>query len=361
MSSLSEASAERAGARRTQDVRPQDFFPVPLGVMQPGTVAPVDLYIRFGQSQPFVLYKGQGAELREEVRERLLENGVDSLYLAKSDESAYHRYVEENISTIIRDDLVPREEASRMVYGCSSRVMEDVFREPRSGRNMRRAHSMVEATVQSILKDPECLWHMTAVASHDYYTYTHCVHVGMFMTAASRDMLGVDDPGMLRAIGLGGMLHDIGKSQIPESILNKPGRLTDEEFRAIKRHPTIGLSLLEHQPHLLAATVDIVRHHHERYNGGGYPRGLTGEGISDLARLSTIVDVYDALTTNRAYAEAREPYTALEMMLHEMEGHFDGPMLQAFVKFLGPREFREQMRQQWNEVMGQSTGVKITG
>ena len=310
----------------------EELFPIPLAVMQPGTLAPVNLYITYQHPAHFILYKRTRAALREETRLRLLAHGVDSLYVCTKDEHSYYDYVEQNIHAIIRDDLLPVETAAKLVYESSSRVMKQTFVDPRSGRNLKRAHSMVEATVQSILKDPDTLWHMTGMATHDYYTYTHCVHVCMFLVTAARDLLGISDPQMLKHVGLGGLFHDIGKSQIPEQILNKPGRLTDDEFRT----------------KLGRVALQIVRCHHEHFDGGGYPGGLAGEGIGRLSRLAAIIDVYDALTTKRSYAPARDPFHACELMLNQMSAEFDGPLLHAFIKFLGPRVMRLELRSRWD-------------
>ncbi len=169
---------------------------------------------------------------------------MGTLFLSKRDEATYRRYVEENLEAIVRDDLLPPEEASRLVYDSSSRVMSEVFEDPRSGNQLRRARRVVEATVLALMKDPAALWTMASVASHDYYTYTHCVNVGMFMGAAAQHILGVRTRHELNDISLGGLLHDIGKTRVPDAILNKPGKLTEEEFAVVKRHPTDGLSLV---------------------------------------------------------------------------------------------------------------------
>jgi len=326
----------------------EELFPIPLAVMQPGTLAPVNLYIIYQHPAHAILYKRTRAALKEETRVRLLAHGVDRLYVRKKDEHSYYDYVEQNIHAIIRDDLLPVETAAKLVYESSSRVMKQTFEDPRSGRNLKRAHSMVEATVESILKDPETLWHMTGMATHDYYTYTHCVHVCMFLVTAARDLLGISDPQMLKHIGLGGLFHDIGKSQIPEQILNKPGRLTDDEFRTIQEHPALGANLVKRDQKLGRTALQIVRCHHEHFDGGGYPGGLAGEGIGRLSRLAAIVDVYDALTTKRSYGPARDPFHACELMLNQMSAEFDGPLLRAFVKFLGPRVMRLELRSRWD-------------
>ncbi len=327
----------------------EEHFPIPLAAMQPGTVTPIDLYIHYGSPGQYVLYKSANTHLREEIRERLLAHGVSVLYLKSDDRELYYTYVEKNLTSIVRDELMPAEKASELIYETSSRVMEETFAEPRSGRNLRRAHNVVEATVLSILNDPESIWHMAGMAGHDYYTFTHSVHVCMFLTAGCRDLLGITDSKMLRQIALGGIFHDIGKSQIPEEILNKPGKLTPEEFEKVKRHPTLGLGLVKNDRKLVAASARIIRGHHERWNGTGYPQGLSGEGIADIVRLSTVIDVYDALTTKRSYADARSPVEALELMMEPMQGHFDGELLRSFVRFLGPRDMRTALRARWNE------------
>jgi putative nucleotidyltransferase with HDIG domain len=342
-------------------VQEQDLFPIPLAVMQPGTLAPVNLYIKFRRPPRIILYKRAYAPLREEIRERLMDRGVAELFLRKQDEKAYYDYVEQNLTAIVRDELLPPQQTSRLVYESSSRVMAETFEDPRSGRNMQRAHTMVEATVLSILKDPEALWHMTAIAAHDYYTYTHCVHVCMFLVSACRDLLGITDISMLRPIGLGGLFHDIGKSQIPPEILNKPGKLTNDEFELVKKHPVLGVELVKDDRRVPRSSAQIIRSHHEHFDGFGYPSGLSGEGIHKVSRLATIIDVYDALTTKRPYAPARDPYQALELMLNQMASHFDVPMLRAFVKFLGPKEFRMELRSQWDAAAARAvaSGTRI--
>ncbi len=327
---------------RTDVAQQGEFFAIHLAIMQPGTMAPVDLHFKDKATGRFVLYNSAQTPFDHETRERLLDHSVDVLYLHKEDQEAYDDYVEQHISAIIRDDLLPPEEAGELVYRSSSHVMQDVFEDPRSGKNLRRTQNMVEAMVLSIIKDPDALWHMTAMASHDYYTYTHCVNVSLFLVATSERLLGINDQKTLEQIGLGGMLHDIGKSQVPAEILAKPGKLTDEESEKIKEHPLLGLQITAAHMKLRPTSSRIVRSHHEHFNGAGYPDRLTGDAIPQVARLANIVDVYDALTTNRTYAAASKPYEALELMLTRMKEEFDFEMLSAFVRFLGPRDARSE-------------------
>ena len=320
-----------------------DFFPVPLATMQSGTMAPVDLYIRSTKPGPVTLYRSADTPVRDEVRERLLANGVSTLWLRAEDRDAFGAYIERNLAAIVSDDQMPVEDVSQVVYACSVRVMKDVFDNPRSGDSMLRIQAVVEGAVLALLKDLDALWHITSMASHDYYTYTHCISMCMFLLGACRDVLGITDRAQLVRIGLGGMLHDVGKSQVPKAILLKPGKLTQREFEKIKAHPLLGLRTVRQFNTVSLVTASIIRSHHERLDGSGYPDGLGANDLSQVVRLAAIADVYDALTTDRCYAPARKPAEALKMMLTQTGLQFDQPMLREFVRFLGPGGDREEL------------------
>lgn len=323
------------------DIRQGEFFPIHLAIMQPGTLAPVGLYLKAGTTEEFTLYKAAQTPLTQETRQRLLDRGAGVLYLRKRDERGYNEYVEQNLVAIIRDGLLPPREVCRTVYRSSSCVMQDVLADPRSGKNLQRVSTIARAVVLSIIKRPAALWDMTALASHDYATYRHSVHVAVFLVGASRELLAIKEQAILERIGEGGMLHDIGKSQIPLEILSKPGRLTPAEFEKVKEHPALGVELVERQRKVPATITAIIRSHHERIDGHGYPDGLTGDRIRPPARLAKIIDAYDAMTTNRPYAPARTSYETLRVM-KKMAGNFDVALLDAFVRFLGPKELRAQ-------------------
>jgi len=338
----------------------EEFFPIHLAIMQPGTVTPVNLYLRGKAGGPFILYKRAHTPLREDIRERLIANRVESLYLRTEDRAAYDDYVEENITAIVRDGLLPRRKACRIIYETSGRVMERLFNDPRSGKSMQRARKAVQATVLSILDDPETLWDTLSMAEQDYYTHTHCVNVSLLLVGVSRDVLGITDASELERIGLGGIFHDIGKSRIPPEILNKPGRLTPEEFAHIKHHPQLGVEIASAHRRIAPTTRQIILSHHEHYNGAGYPRGVASGTLSAVVRMANIVDVYDALTTRRPYSDARPAYDALRLMLDRMDAELDRELLERFVEFLGPYEFRQALRARHGPARGRP-GAEVQG
>lgn len=165
----------------------------------------------------------------------------------------------------------------------------------------------------------------------DQYTYLHSVAVCALMIKFARHLDLA--PGEVRECGLAGLLHDVGKMRIPEHVLHKPGALTHEEFQIVKSHAQEGYATLCGIPDLPQAVLDVARLHHEKIDGTGYPLGLAGDQIPQVARMGAICDVYDALTSNRAYKAAWEPARAIARML-TWQGHFDHALLTAFAESL---------------------------
>jgi HD-GYP domain-containing protein (c-di-GMP phosphodiesterase class II) len=160
----------------------------------------------------------------------------------------------------------------------------------------------------------------------------HSVAVCALMVGLGRS-LGLDDAAC-REAGLAGLLHDLGKTAIPLDILNKPGRLSEEEFAQVREHPRHGHEMLRRGDNVSDNVADVCLHHHEKFDGTGYPDRLAGDAISLLSRMGAVCDVYDAITSNRPYKAGWDPSESVARML-EWHGHFDPTVLSAFVKLLG--------------------------
>ncbi len=209
-----------------------------------------------------------------------------------------------------------------------------LFQEARLGRavDARSCEAMVDEITASVETDPGSLISVVRLKNHDEYTYMHSVAVSALMVALGRQ-LGLKGD-LLRRAGLAGMLHDLGKARMPLEILNKPGKLTDAEFAIIKSHPTVGHAMLLEGKGAGPVVLDVCLHHHEKFDGTGYPDGLAGDKISLLARMGTVCDVYDAITSVRPYNSGWDPGEALRRMA-QWKGHFDPKVFQAFVKTVG--------------------------
>ena len=237
---------------------------------------------------------------------------------------------------VVQEKTSLADETARAAKICakSKEAVLTMFQEARMGKavDAESAAPLVEEIANSIQRNPGALISLARLKTADDYTYMHSVAVCALMIALARQ-LKLDDQ-QTREAGMAGLLHDIGKEMVPREILNKPGKLTDEEFEIVKTHPTEGYKLLQEGIGIQEIAKDVCLHHHEKFEGGGYPGGLSGDSISIFARMGAICDVYDAVTSNRPYKAGWDPAESIKRMA-EWKGHFDPAIFQAFVKSLG--------------------------
>ncbi|MFD1787946.1 HD-GYP domain-containing protein [Sphingomonas floccifaciens] len=216
----------------------------------------------------------------------------------------------------------------------SKEAVTAMFSEARMGQaiDVDAVEPLVDEIAASVARDPSAMVKVTRLKTKNEYTYLHSVAVCALMINLARH-IGLP-PEDHRMLGMAGLLHDIGKMSIPEEILDKPGRLTEEEVTIIRAHPEQGHVMLVDSPGVSPIALDVCLHHHERVDGGGYPFGLSGDQLSLHARMGGICDVYDAVTSNRPYKRAWSANDALARML-EWEGHFDEELLYAFIASIG--------------------------
>ncbi|WP_457425865.1 HD-GYP domain-containing protein [Roseateles sp. P5_E7] len=191
---------------------------------------------------------------------------------------------------------------------------------------------IVDEVTSSLARNPSAFVSLARLKTRDDYTYMHSVAVCGLMVALGRHM-GLSDEAV-REAGLAGLLHDVGKMQMPLEVLNKPGALTDAEFTVMRSHPERGFELLKDGVKVPASALDVCLHHHEKIDGTGYPHKLAGDQISLFARMGAVCDVYDAITSTRPYKNAWDPAGSLQRM-SQWKGQFDPVIFQAFVKSVG--------------------------
>ena len=195
--------------------------------------------------------------------------------------------------------------------------------------NMSLMERCADLLVRDIMSKKKNLVQITDIRLHDSYTFSHSVNVAVLATMLG-NLCGYSKS-KLQVITLGGLLHDIGKLAVPTSILNKPGALTADEFKIIRRHPSEGRRLLKELKSPIASILAIIAvQHHEHIDGSGYPYHIHGKSIHPYSRITAIADVYDALTSVRPYKRAYKPNVVYQMMMHNSPGHFDMDRLRLF-------------------------------
>lgn len=233
------------------------------------------------------------------------------------------------------EDIAAELKRAAVICARSKDAVTDMFNEVRMGQSLNNEQSreVVQDIADSVLRHPNALLSVVRIKDADEYTYMHSVAVCALMIALARQ-LDMDEA-QIKQAGMAGLLHDVGKMAIADEILNKPGSLTDEEFDQIRRHPEHGVHYLRKGVEPVGkAVLEACYSHHEKIDGSGYPRGITGERISLLSRMAAVCDVYDALTSDRPYKKGWGPAETIHRMA-QWKGHFDPAVFQAFVRCVG--------------------------
>jgi putative nucleotidyltransferase with HDIG domain len=226
------------------------------------------------------------------------------------------------------------EQAAR-ICAKSKEAVASMFQEVRMGKaiDAAEANNLVDEISSSVSRNPGALISLARLKTADDYTYMHSVAVCALMVSVAKQ-LGLDEQ-ETREAGLAGLLHDIGKAVMPMDVLNKPGKLTDDEFAIIKSHPVEGHRILVQAEEYGEITLDVCLHHHEKVDGSGYPHRLKGDVITIFSKMGAVCDIYDAITSNRPYKAGWDPAESIRKMGEWSKGHFDERVFQAFVKSIG--------------------------
>lgn len=285
---------------------------LPLKRLKPGMVTSQSIYNSSGAN-----YLTRGSELTQQYIDKLRNLGVANLHV---------------MSTSVDKKIVPPEDVlSEKTRAMAVKRVYDVFQQV--GQNgtfeVEPLSKAAEAMVNDVVDRRGNLVQLTDIRVHDMYTFAHSVNVAMI--SALIGVLAGLTPNQLQELTLGALLHDLGKIVVPPEILNKPGRLTKNEFDIIRHHPVAGHEKIMRMKIPNCEKLSIVAlQHHEHLDGTGYPNGLAGDSLHLYGRISAIADVYDALTSSRPYKKAYSPAIAYNIMVNCSQGHFDGKLLDFF-------------------------------
>lgn len=224
---------------------------------------------------------------------------------------------------------------AKAIYSDARNVVHHLMSDIRLGKQIKleKMAPVVSHITDSIFRNQDAFISLSRIKNKDEYTFQHSVSVCALLVAFCREMEYETD--VIMEAGLGGLLHDVGKMKVPDHILNKPGQLTDPEFDVMKTHAALGRTLLRQTPGIPETAVVIAGQHHERYDGSGYPDKISRDEISQLGQMASIVDVYDALTSDRIYHKGLEPTAALKKLFEWSKFHFNPALVQRFIHLLG--------------------------
>ncbi|MBI4687994.1 MAG: HD-GYP domain-containing protein [Nitrospirae bacterium] len=254
------------------------------------------------------------------------------IVIKKADIPLFRKY----LSSVSEKKDIPKEERLRIkaifTKEDSKILMRELLENPRSGEKIKESKAVVNNMIDCVLENRDAIYDLLSLKNYDYYTYTHSVNVAVLSIGLGVAIeLKRDD---IEKLGTGSMLHDIGKGSIPHEVLNKQGKLAEEEYKLMKSHVLEGEKILRAHGDFPLEAMPAVLQHHEKLTGKGYPFGLSGDDIKPFGRITAIADCYDALTTQRPYKPAFTPFYALSVVAKETR-NYDTELLRAFIKMLG--------------------------
>jgi HD-GYP domain-containing protein (c-di-GMP phosphodiesterase class II) len=296
-----------------EEISVSEFFvPVALESIEPNMFPEVDLFLRSGETN-FVLYKSHDRIFADRDASRLAEAGVEFLYVRKGDMEVINEYMEANAERMLKDAR-------------SINFVGDIFDHPEKVADFDRSKRLIENLFLYLSTDQEAFKSLETVMSHNYYTYVHSLQVTALSILLNSEvyLLSRDE---LVDVGIGSILHDFGKIFVPQTILTKTTKLSEREQDQFKQHPESGYKYMKEKTKLSDVSLAIIRYHHERNNGSGYPCGLKAEAIPRSAQVAAVCDVYCLLTIDRMGRKALPPYMSIQIMRQEMKGSFNEKLL----------------------------------
>lgn len=345
------------------------YTAIPPGAIIQESLPDFRIYIRSPQGK-YILWALEGNKVSSEQLDRLSESGMTDVFVDLEEKFKYEQYLENNLGKILENEKSPVDQKATIFSKVSTNVVKGAFETclgmgAMGASDILRTHKFVENAL-IFIKETKSLPALAKMIGHDYQTYEHATKVLWFTTGFLRnnpDILERIEPeyqtfdkerklGVLGQCGVGALLHDIGKAMIPQDILSKDGPLTAVEWEVMKRHPLNGLAMLL-DTDLTAFVKKAVLHHHEDFQGGGYPMNMEGKNINILARVLRITDVFDAMTSRRPYKDPVPPLQAVQIMIGKpkkvgengdevnddrdrgMNRCFDEELLRKFIVFLG--------------------------
>ena len=307
---------------------------IPLATIRMDSVTDFDIHIQTAPDREPVLYRERHLEVTPAVIAILEEQRHRQVFIPTAQAKQYRQYIVAHLDSILQDPTLPIGDKCEVLYDSAQGLVADVLEEPRSRELLLRSKRLVASTVDFMTKEQDAFRFLVEIVSYDYYIFTHSVNVSIYSIALAQ-RLGGFTMAALRELGEGALLHDVGKCLIDPAITQSEHALSEEEWRAMQQHPTFGYEILTEHGLVGAQTLEIVRHHHEKLDGSGYPDGLRGEEIRPLVRVTTIADIFDAITTRRCYRDAVGSFDALKLMRSQMTEQLDQTYFRVFVQLLG--------------------------
>jgi len=310
--------------------------PVTIELIIPHRIPDINLYLATTDEEErpsYKIFRSRGMYFSQSEVDTLRTNGVKHLYIDRTEVPSFTQYIESVLGEISDHSPMVDEQKITMLRQDAVNVLTDIFLAP-TAENIQRGVKVVSGFVYVLMRDPKAYQLLLSLSSHDHYTLQHSVGVATNSIILAKK-IGINDEASLIEVGVGGLLHDIGKTRVPKEIINKNGPLDESEWAIMKQHALFGYEILKDNPNVGVRAKLAVLQHHEDPSGSGYPMGLSGSQIDLFAKIVAIADIYNAITTDRAYSKAKPPFEAFQLIKAKLSHRVDMKLFESLVLIYG--------------------------
>lgn len=312
-----------------------DYIPVDPKFLRVNTAGELNLYLFFPSRKRFVLFKAAGTPIREDQIEMLTKTGRRPVFIPRTQILELNQYLSSDLIHLVGDPKLELEEKVHKLHTIALMVLQNLFENPPDNETfLATAKNVSDALSALVIQEPYAAYCLHLLRSYDYSTYSHSLNVAALGLGLFQELQMETNTNRILDFSQGFLLHDIGKCDIPREIIQKQGPLTDLEWEILKSHSTKGYHRLSEDPLLSEDARLVALYHHEAFDGSGYPIGLEKNSIPLNSRICKVIDVFDALTSQRCYKGAITPFQALKFMGEEMKEKFDQELRIQFIVFL---------------------------
>lgn len=305
-----------------------EYFKVPSYIFKQGEKLANDVYIY--QERHYLIFKSKGSSWGLVDAEKLVNANVESLYIKFPSHREHHDFLQNKLKNFLESKDVTPEAKAVMLHDTADPIINSCFKTPGSAELIAGAGKFAKSCIQ-YLNERGSMLELVKLSTACLDEHTHGLQTSAYSVALAK-RAGYKDQNLLLALGLGALLHDIGKAKLPPQILHKPSDLDENEWQLMRQHPELGEQILDNKSIVPLLAKQIVKEHHERVNGKGYPRGL--KNLHPFSRIVGIAECFNSLTSNRVYAKAMPPFEALKFMIQTMRHEFDQALLEKFIELL---------------------------
>jgi len=309
--------------------RESDYFAIHPQILRIDTILSFAIHIKTGHNT-YSEISPADKTYTALLHAKIFKHNLSALFIKAGEAEHYYDYLEKHIDVIFFDLLISVKSKARIAHELATKLAKLSLEKP-TVNVIQRFKKVVSLISDFVYENELSVKYLITMTSSSYHEHNHLINVGIYAMGLLRELVKKDEGHDIHEIAAGFFLHDIGKSKIPQHITQKNSRLSDEEWELIRKHPQEGLKLLEKLNESSDEIRIIILQHHERHNGKGYPLGLKGDNIHTYAKICSIADAFDALTSHRPYRYAQSSFKALKTMQMEMKKEFDPKLFARFV------------------------------